>query len=227
MAQNITGLRSILSHPSVYDLFSRVLGSQSARRTVADEYIRARPGDRILDIGCGTAETLAHLPDVEYHGFDLNPAYINAAQQRFGSRGTFHCQALDPDSHHDVSQCDIVLALGVLHHLDDEDAINLFTLARQVLKPDGRLVTIDPCLVDPQSRVARYLINRDRGQNIRTEPGYRGLAATVFANPTVRVRHDLLRIPYTHIITECTDRCPPPTTVPTDAAKPEPAHVSP
>ena len=52
---------------------------------------------------------------------------------------------------------DLVLAWGVLHHLDDDQAGEFMSLARRGLKPTGRLVTLDPCYTDDQSRLARYL----------------------------------------------------------------------
>jgi hypothetical protein len=57
--------------------------------------------------------------------------------------------------------------------------------------------------VDDQSRAAKYLLSRDRGQFVRDEKGYTGLAKTRFDEVRVSIRHDLLHIPYTHIILEC------------------------
>ena len=38
---------------------------------------------------------------------------------------------------------DIVIAHGLLHHLDDRQATELFALARAALRPGGRLIIID------------------------------------------------------------------------------------
>ena len=54
----------------------------------------------------------------------------------------------------------IVLAIGVVHHLDDAEAVKLFQLAHAALKSGGRLVTMDGCYVPKQSRVARHLLAR-------------------------------------------------------------------
>jgi Methyltransferase domain len=53
---------------------------------------------------------------------------------------------------------DIVMANGVVHHLDDEDAERLFALASSLLKSGGRLVTIDPVLHANQGHVRRWLV---------------------------------------------------------------------
>jgi hypothetical protein len=91
-----------------------------------------------------------------------------------------------------------------LHHLDDRGSLGLLRLGRASLKPGGRLVTWDPCYVDRQSVLQRLIIGLDRGRNVRDEQGYRRLCESVFTSVQGHIRHDLLRIPYTHAIFECT-----------------------
>jgi hypothetical protein len=75
---------------------------------------------RILDLGCGTAEILGALPtDITYVGYDMSPEYIAAAQNRFAGRGTFHCRLLEQAEVAALEPFDLVLGIGVLHHLDD------------------------------------------------------------------------------------------------------------
>src|ERR1041385_9212930 len=81
----------MLSQPWLFNLFNRLVGIQRFRSIVTDEYIRSGRGDSILDIGCGTSDVLAYLPEIRYVGIDSNPRYIKAAQRRFGSRGQFLC----------------------------------------------------------------------------------------------------------------------------------------
>ena len=94
-------------------------------------------------------------------------------------------------------------AIGVLHHLDDADAVRLFELASAALKPGGRLITYDGCFVKDQSSLAKWFISRDRGQYVRDADGYVSLASQVFTHVRVSIRHDMMRIPYTRIILEC------------------------
>jgi hypothetical protein len=88
--------------------------------------------------------------------------------------------------------------------LDDTEALQLFWVANAALKPGGRVITIDGCFTPDQSPSARYVLSQDRGQNVRTKEGYLQIASQVFPVVDVSIRHDLLRIPYTHIILECT-----------------------
>lgn len=205
MAQKTTGLHAILSAPWAYDLLQNLLGAQKARRRLINDHALPGPQATILDIGCGTGEIVPHLPaGASYHGFDLSALYVDAANRRFGDRAAFHCMDIaDYQPEATAAPADVVLAVGILHHLDDDIAVKLMRSARSQLKPGGRLVTMDGTLVEGQSAMARNLILRDRGQNIRTPDAYRALAAEAFQDVKVIVRHDMLYVPYTHCIMEC------------------------
>ncbi len=198
------GLRSVLSHPLLYRIFHNLVGGQGTYRWLVAEQLRPRPGDRVLDIGCGPGHMLDLLPAVSYTGFDMSEPYIKEAQRRYGDRGRFYHASVTEPPPLVSSSFDFVLAMGVLHHLDDKQATEVLMLAREVLREEGRLVTCDPCFVEDQSPIARYFLRRDRGRFIRSRDGYEGLAQKVFHNVRGLVRHDLLRIPYTHLILQCT-----------------------
>ena len=195
-------LYKALGLPLVYRIWSRLVGGKD-RGTFPRDHIRAREGQRVLDIGCGPADVLAHLPKLDYTGFDANPDYIATATRNYGDRGRFYCQRVSEESLAANEGYDIVLAIGVLHHLDDAEAERLFRLAHTALAPGGRLVTLDGVFDKRQSRLARLIISRDRGEHVRDERGYRSIAERVFTKIHPVVRSDLLTIPYTHLILEC------------------------
>ena len=199
-------LRSILSHPTIYKLFSSMVGAWNSQSTFVNEYVRPRPGDRVLDIGCGPGNILDHLPEVDYFGFDFNPSYIESATRLYGQRGKFFCQRVSETKEflERPESFDIVIAVGILHHLDDTEADHLFEIANRALRKGGRLVTFDGCYVEGQSRLAKHLLSHDRGQFVRDAAGYEHLACQRFDEVKVSIRHDLLNIPYSHIVLECT-----------------------
>jgi SAM-dependent methyltransferase len=181
------------------------MGAHRFRRRFVDEFVRPFVSATVLDIGCGPADILAYLPEVNYFGFDISDAYIARANSRFGELGKFQCKALTSADLEKMPSFDIVLLLGVLHHLDDEVAMGVLHLANQALRPEGRLLTFDPCFEQGQNFIARFLIGIDRGQNVRTQVGYASLVSAVFESPRVEVRHNAW-IPYTHCFLECTRR---------------------
>lgn len=204
MAQVTSGIRSVLSHPAVYRSFQWLVGSPKRRREWVETYIRPRPGLRVLDLGCGPGNLLELMPDdVAYTGSDLSAAYIEEARRRHGDRGRFFAGAIEDIDSAQLGQFDVVVAKAVLHHIDEDEALHLFQVASDVLAPGGRLVTLDCAFTPDMSRAARFVVSRDRGQSILTPEGYRELASRAFEDVRVSVRHDMLRIPYTHVHMRC------------------------
>ena len=206
MSEITHGLRSILSFSGIYDLFQWLMGAKRGRTIFSTQYIKARDGDYVLDIGCGTAEIRLYLPDVEYFGFDPNAHYVEAAKRRLREaqkKGIVLHATLDAVTLNGLPKFDIVLVSGVLHHLSDEEVVELANLSKAALKEGGRLVTIDPCFIEGQSPIARLLVSHDRGQHVRDANGYQSLMSSVFATVKSDVRHDFARLPYTHILMEC------------------------
>jgi cyclopropane fatty-acyl-phospholipid synthase-like methyltransferase len=202
----IERLSLFLDLPAGYRLFGWMVGAESAWKSYLAAYAKPAPGDKILDIGCGPADVLNYLPAVDYTGLDLSPEYVCSARKRFGSRGRFCCGDVGLATiEGEQGSFDLVLAIGVIHHLKDAQAAGLFDLARLALRPTGRLVTYDGCYVPQQSRIARWLLARDRGKFIRTREDYLRLAQARFSKVETHLRHDLLRIPYSHLIMCCSD----------------------
>ena len=100
---------------------------------------------------------------------------------------------------------DTILAIGVLHHLDDEQVQALFRAAGSMLAAGGRIATIDPVFVFSQSQIARWIISKDRGRYVRLGDEYRLLATPYFDTIESYRRDDLYRIPYSHSILICSN----------------------
>lgn len=197
-------LSRALDLPVAYRYFRRIVGGESSTQTYLNQYVKPAHGNKVLDIGCGPADMLSYLPAVAYTGFDVNPAYIEAARNRFGSRGRFLCGDVSLTTlEGEEGTFDLVLALGVIHHLNDARADRLFALARRMLRPEGALVTYDGCLLSDQPAIARWLLAHDRGKFVRCLDGYLRLASVHFSSVESHLRDDLLRVPYTHLIMRC------------------------
>ncbi len=201
MAQLTTGIRAILGNPRIYNIFQDIVGAKKFRKLYVAEYIAPTGTERILDIGCGTAAILEFLPDsVAYVGFDMSAEYIDAAKARFDARGQFFCQHVNEMTIAKIGEFDVVMANGLIHHLNDDEVANLCRISAKALRPGGRMITHDPCYSKQQSRLARFIISRDRGQNVRSSEEYPTLLRPFFKEIQLSIRHDMLNMPYSHAI---------------------------
>ena len=199
MAQNVSGIYSILNNASIFNAFHRLVVKRDARQILVDEYIKPSIGDSLLDIGCGPAPMLPYLTGVRYTGLDLEKNFIDQARATYGGRATFiHARVQDLAAKLD-SQFDVAIALGVLHHLDDWEATELFRATATVLKPGGRLIVSEPVFRHGH-RLARFVMSFDRGKSIRTQKGYADLAGAQLEFIQSDFRSDFVRIPYDHCV---------------------------
>jgi len=201
--QVTSGIRRPLGLPLVYTTFVWLNGGWNARRTIIAEYVKLRSGNRLLDIGCGPGAVLDFLPAVQYVGVDLDADYIRVARARHGDRGTFIHGSVESLADHALQGFDVVIAFGLLHHLNDESATQVLRTAGTALKPSGRLVTLDTCYVPGQSWLSRTLTAQDRGQHVRDVGGYGKLAQQGFGSVATFCRSDLVRGPFHHCILVC------------------------
>ena len=204
MAQRTEGLHSLLSLQPLYQAFQNAVGARRLYRRLVRDFLGVQAGMRVLDIGCGPAAVLQELPEgIEYYGVDSSAHYIERARAHFGARGHFWAARVNETTLAELPRFDRVLALGLLHHLDDPEAARVFELAKGALAPEGRVVTYDPCWIDGQSVIARFLIARDRGQNVRRPEGYAALARSCFGRVESQVLSDHLFVPYDATVLTC------------------------
>jgi SAM-dependent methyltransferase len=173
------GLRArLLQIPLVYELLTYGLAKPDTNRWLINDVLQIAPGMRVLDVGCGTAGILSLLPEVNYLGFDV----LDVNDPSFKDLGTF----------------DRILVLGVLHHLNDAECALLMQSLSRSLSPNGRLVTFDNTLAEGQHPIARLLSKLDRGRFSRNPAGYHRIIESHFEIEYHVVRHDLMRVPYSH-----------------------------
>lgn len=117
------------------------------RRQVYDGLVTlsgAKPGDRVLDIGCGTGyftrrAARAVSPGGHATGIDPSQPVIDYATGHAPPNCTFQVAGAQALPHPDAS-FDVVVSSLAMHHVPADDRPTALTEMRRVLRPGGRLL---------------------------------------------------------------------------------------
>ena len=204
MAEKTSGIYKLVTIPGFYEFIQNSLGGASARHAFKKQFFGDIAGKRALEVGCGPGTWFPELADcAEYLGMDWNGEHIAQANQKYGSDNVRFVQGdVSRDIPQDTPGYDFVFAFGILHHLDDGQALSLLKSVSGLLSPEGRFISVDPVYHNGQNFFAKWMNDRDSGQNIRREQEYGALAKNAFANVATSLCTDKLRIPYSHCVVE-------------------------
>lgn len=132
----------LLADASLYDRLMGLLFGGFYEGIARDVAAVARPGARVLDIGCGPGHVAAHLVrrGLDVTGIDLDPDMIEQARRRLGATATLAVADVAALPFEDAS-FDVVMSTLSMHHWADTEA-GLAEVAR-VLRPDGVALVYD------------------------------------------------------------------------------------
>lgn len=111
-----------------------------------------RPGDTVLDLGCGPATQLALVarlnPQTQFVGVDLSHEMLQRAREHVAAEGLTNITLTKGDitnlAEFADASVDAVMSTVVLHHLPDVAALDrCFGAIARVLKPGGGLYVVD------------------------------------------------------------------------------------
>jgi ubiquinone/menaquinone biosynthesis C-methylase UbiE len=132
----------------LYDPVQWLLGGDAAREDLMTQ-AALRPGQRVLDIGCGTGSLAVQIkrryPDIDIVGLDPDPKALARAKRK-AERAAVSVRLDQGFADHlpypDAS-FDRVFSSFMLHHLDRDTKRHTLREAWRVLKPGGSLHVLD------------------------------------------------------------------------------------
>jgi cyclopropane fatty-acyl-phospholipid synthase-like methyltransferase len=185
MALGTLDIRRLFSLPAVYDGFQDIVGANALKKRFLETYLPSERPLRVLEIGCGPGKNLDYLPrDIEYVGCDLSSKYIEHAKKKYGHLADFYCMSVADLSKLNIEPFDVVISMGVLHHLSDDLVRAFCQETTLVLKKNGLFLAQEPCWTDSQSWINRKIMSYDRGDDIRYMDGYCDLLKSTFREAT-------------------------------------------
>lgn len=178
----------------LYEALQTLIGANKGRSLLAQQF-SISSYTSVLDLGCGTGMLPGYLSaKATYLGVDLCPNRIALARKRWPCHDFLVADVTDLESHVD-QPFQLVLAVGLLHHLDDFKVERMLKSISAILAPDGKVLLVDPVLYSGQSLFSRLLCSLDAGNWVRSIEGYRQAIPDSFLVLSQDVRNDLLRIP--------------------------------
>jgi trans-aconitate methyltransferase len=148
----------------------------------------AKPGEEILDVGCGTGHLTAEISAAGAHtlGIDASPAMIAQARQNF-PKLTF--QLVDAAEFQSTRKFDAVFSNAALHWMPDADRVA--SAIAGVLKPGGRFVAemggkgnIAAIASAIQSKIYNYFPSVSEYSSVLEKNGFEVRLMELFDRPT-------------------------------------------
>ena len=196
-------IRKLLNIRLFYSAFEKIIGKKEFSKFFFSDYIGDISNLNVLDLGCGPADVLKFIHGEKlYVGIDNNENYIKSARNRFAERQTcqFYCNDLNSYAESTSQKFDLILMLGVMHHIDDEQLDQCMKSIKRIIAKGGRFVSIDCCYTKKMNPIARLLCMLDRGRYVRNADDFVRLQQKYWTDVNFEIRTDGLILPYSRIL---------------------------
>jgi len=156
-------LEKFFNNPKVYNIIQCLLafaGGKAVFKKI-QEYLDVKPGDSVLDVGCGTGKYTRIFMRADYTGIDTSDEYLNYARKRYPFGKFINMDAVKltfPDQ-----SFRFVFSASTFHHLSDEEAELAAAEMKRVCQDNGAVYIIDNVFPRKINFVGYLLFKLDRG----------------------------------------------------------------
>lgn len=124
----------------------------------------------VLDFGSGTGANSSMFHPLFYNGIDPDAGRIRYAQQLYPQH---QFQVLENNTiPFPQESVDYILIIAVLHHISSEEISRYMKEFQRILKPNGTIIVMEPCLCKKKPICSRFMKWYDKGEYLRNEIQY-------------------------------------------------------
>jgi cyclopropane fatty-acyl-phospholipid synthase-like methyltransferase len=137
---------------------------------------------------------------VNYIGLDTSLKYLEKARTRTEDRQSklIHTDIASNEWTNESGKLDnaLGLALGIYHHIDDNQLEDTISNLSNVLQPGSKIVSLDPVIDTKTTKLANWFARNDRGQFIRDPDQYTEIFNRNGFSVKYEITRNSFRIPY-------------------------------
>ena len=164
-------IRKILNYPFFYTLYAVLIGRIAFTKRYAKEFINAKSGQKILELGSGCGHIIPFLPeDTDYLGYDLSPVYVDYCQKKFPKR-KFICQDVTEPINSEKT-FDIVFSEALMAGLTDEQVLKMLENIKNNTTEGSTIILSDMDYKKENSAITNFLLEHERNTNLRQKADY-------------------------------------------------------
>lgn len=192
----------VFDSPIFYEFFQTLVKKRKFDSLI-EEYLKPEIVGKVIDFGCGNGKHSLLFSNASYLGIDPLEQCIKVANKRyrkdpniiFSIGNELSLRRIESDS------VDLLFGIGVLHHMQESEIEVLISECKRIIRLGGRIQFFEPYFGEGQSRIKRFIMKLDRGQQIRTINTYLSffdtqvfrIECTSFPNH-LKIPYDLTRI---------------------------------
>lgn len=197
-------MKRLLNYAIFYNFYQNLIGCNRFLKNYTKDYLKLKDGDKVLDLGCGTANMVKYFPSgvkIDYTGIDFQKNYIDYCSKKYKNY-TFICKNLLDEINLD-KKFNIIYSEAVLAAISDEQIYKMFVTIQKHSDKNTRIILSDMNYKEDASFLMRFLQSNERNKNVRRKDDYIKLLTDYFNIDKVYELDNVYRIPYSKVVFEC------------------------